>query len=184
MDRQWIFSRNRLTTDYREGVQSFIDVAGEHVDEKNEILCPCMNCHNKFFRSIDDVHIHLLDCGMDMSYDIRIYHGENIHEVQGQISRSISDEATNDPNVNMFSMIEDAFQRLDEDDQVTWGDQDTTGDQTNGDGVNVDNYEKLLCEAKRELYPGCTEYTILTYVVELIHNKVESHMTEKAIDRM
>ncbi|KAM1980624.1 hypothetical protein ACFX15_037217 [Malus domestica] len=88
----------------------------------------------------------------------------------------------------MVNMIEDAFQKLDDndDDQDTMGYQDTMwgGEVTNANRVDFNNYEKLLCEAERELYPGCNEYTILTYVVELIHNKVDNHITDKAIDKM
>ncbi|CAN6719181.1 unnamed protein product [Malus baccata var. baccata] len=42
----------------------------------------------------------------------------------------------------------------------------------------------LLGEAQNELYLGCKQYTILTYVVELIHTKVNNHMTNNAIDKM
>lgn len=106
--------------------------------------------------------------------------------MQGQTSRSMDDEQNNDLNVNMFHMIDDAFDRLDDDDQDTMGDQDTIwgADSTNAHRVDGNNYEKLLSEAQRELYPGCVEYTVLTYIVELMHNKVDSHMTDKAIDRM
>ncbi|CAL2254665.1 unnamed protein product [Prunus armeniaca] len=98
----------------------------------------------------------------------------------------MDDKQNNDLNVNMFHMIDDAFDRLDDDDQDTMGDQDTIwgADLTNAHRVDWNNYEKLLHEAQRELYPECVEYTVLTYIVELMHNKVDSHVTDKAIDRM
>ncbi|CAN6586409.1 unnamed protein product [Malus baccata var. baccata] len=42
----------------------------------------------------------------------------------------------------------------------------------------------LLGEAQKELYLGCKQYTVLTYVVELIHTKVNNHMTNNEIDKM
>ncbi|KAM1523267.1 hypothetical protein ACFX10_013309 [Malus domestica] len=125
---------------------------------------------------------------MDMNYDTWIYHGERIHQVQGQTSRFTNDERTSNPNGNMVNMIEDAFQILDDNDndQDTMGYQDTlwSDEVTNAHRVDFNNYEKLFHEAQMELYPGCNEYTVLTYVVELIHNKVDNHMTDRAVDKM
>ncbi|KAI5350695.1 hypothetical protein L3X38_003586 [Prunus dulcis] len=49
---------------------------------------------------------------------------------------------------------------------------------------NVDNYERLLHEAQQPLYDGCTDFTVLTVVVELLHCKVDSQWTNKCFDRM
>ena len=80
----------------------------------------------------------------------------------------------------------DYFWLHNDDDQDTMGVQDTIwgGDVTNALRVDVDTYDMLLREDQKELYPGCNQYTVLSYVVELIHNKVDIHMTNKAIDKM
>ncbi|XP_068328202.1 uncharacterized protein [Pyrus communis] len=118
---------------------------------------------------------------MDMNYDTWIYHGERIYQVQGQTSGFTNDEQTSNPNGNMVNMIEDAFQILDDNDN-----QDTlwSGEVITAHKVDFNNHEKLLHEAQMKLYPGCNEYTVLTYVVELIHNKVDNHMTNRAVDKM
>ncbi|XP_062010200.1 uncharacterized protein LOC133726626 [Rosa rugosa] len=46
------------------------------------------------------------------------------------------------------------------------------------------NYEKLLLEAQCELYPGCTEHTVLSFVVELLKCKVENLWTNKSVDTL
>ncbi|XP_050121430.1 uncharacterized protein LOC126599134 [Malus sylvestris] len=102
---------------------------------------------------------------------------------------STNNESINNSNVNMFNMMDDAFGRMhddDDDDQDTIGVQDTMwgGDMTNALRVDVDSYDMLLREAQNELYLGCNQYTVLFYVVELIHNKVDNHMTNKVIDKM
>ncbi|XP_048437106.1 uncharacterized protein LOC125475779 [Pyrus x bretschneideri] len=86
---------------------------------------------------------------MDMNYDTWIYHGERIHQVQGQTSGFTNDEQTSSPNGNMVNMIEDAFQILDDNDN----DQDTL-------------------------------WSVLSYIVELIHNKVTNYMTDRVVDKM
>lgn len=155
MERQWIISPNRLSLEYRERVQSFINFASHHVNERNGIQCPCRKCHNKYMHSLDVVHIHLLNYGMDVTYTRWIHHGEQIDQVSEHAWRSLNDEATNDPNVDMFDMIEDVFKRLSDDDEDITGDpntfmdEDTIGgeDSSNSYRVDADNYEKLLCEA-------------------------------------
>ncbi|KAM1282021.1 hypothetical protein ACFX2H_022433 [Malus domestica] len=123
---------------------------------------------------------------MDMNYDRWIYHREHIQQVQEESLVSTNNEPTSNSNVNMFNMIEDVFEGIDDDDDDdTMGNQDTMwgGDMTNA-WTDVDTYEMLLGEAQKELYIGCKQYTVLTYVVELIHTKVDNHMTNKAIDKM
>ncbi|KAB2617608.1 hypothetical protein D8674_013477 [Pyrus ussuriensis x Pyrus communis] len=184
MDKQWICNRNLLSLEYREGVKSFIDIARHHVNQNNQISCPCKICHNRFFHSVEDVHLHLLNSGIDMNYDAWIYHGERIHQVQGQTSGFTNDEKTSNPNGNMVNMIKDAFQILDDNDNDNEQDTLWSGEVTNAYRVDFNNYEKFLHEAQMELYHGCNEYTVLTYVVELIHNKVNNHMTDRAFDKM
>ncbi|CAN6677699.1 unnamed protein product [Malus baccata var. baccata] len=128
---------------------------------------------------------------MDMNYDGWIYHREHIQQVQEESLVSTNNEPTSNSNVNMFNMIEDVFEGIDDDDHDhdhdhdTMGNQDTMwgGDMTNA-WTDVDTYEMLLGEAQKELYLGCKQCTVLTYVVELIHTKVDNHMTNKAIDKM
>ena len=129
MDRQWIRNRDRLSSEYRRGIKSFIDIACHHVNENNQIPCPCRVCHNTFFHLVEDVHLHLLNSGMDMNYDRWIYHGEHIQQVQGESSVSTNNEPTSNSNVNMFNMIEDVFEGIDDADDDDDDDQDTMGNQ-------------------------------------------------------
>lgn len=187
MNRQWIRSRDRLSSKYRKGIKSYI--ACHHVNKNNQIPCPCRVFHNTFFHLVEDVHFHLLNSCMDMNYDRWIYHGEHIQQVQGESLVSTNNEPISNFNVNMFNMIEDVFERIDDDDddddQDTMENQDTMwgGDMTNA-WTDVDTYEMLLGEAQKELYLGCKQYTVLTYIKELIHTKVDNHTTNKAIDKM
>ncbi|VVA38576.1 PREDICTED: uncharacterized protein [Prunus dulcis] len=94
---------------------------------------------------------------MDVTYDRRIYHGE---EVLAPSSPTI------EPN------LQGNVQEIREDGEIAMEGGDTVDGKNNSniDGMSMDkdNYERLLSEAQRELYSGCTEYTILKVVVELI----------------
>ena len=44
------------------------------------------------------------------------------------------------------------------------------------------NYEKLLKNAKQELYPGCENFSVLTSMVELMHGKIKFRLSYKCFD--
>ncbi|CAA2999581.1 Hypothetical predicted protein [Olea europaea subsp. europaea] len=48
----------------------------------------------------------------------------------------------------------------------------------------IDNYERLLTEAQKELYPGCKDFFVLTSIVELMQLKVKNLMANKCFDEL
>jgi hypothetical protein len=51
-----------------------------------------------------------------------------------------------------------------------------------GFGGNL--YKKIMEEAKRELYPGCTEESRLSFIIKLLHIKVYNRITTSGFDAM
>ncbi|CAL9001119.1 unnamed protein product, partial [Prunus brigantina] len=82
----------------------------------------------------------------------------------------------------------DVVQEIREDEDTTMEGRDTVDGNSNSniDGMSMDkdNYERLLSEAQCELYQGCTEYTVLKAVVELIQYKVDGGWTNKSVDKL
>ena len=64
------------------------------------------------------------------------------------------------------------------------------GDQIKGEPRNatededVRHFDKLEEDAKRELYTGCTDYSILKFVIEMLNVKVMTNLSNKGIDMM
>ncbi|XP_075665944.1 uncharacterized protein LOC142635709 [Castanea sativa] len=64
------------------------------------------------------------------------------------------------------------------------------GDRIRGEPRNaiedeeVHHFEKLEEDAKRELYPGCTDYSILKFVIEMLNVKVMTNLSNKGLDMM
>jgi len=62
------------------------------------------------------------------------------------------------------------------------------GDQIRGEPRNatedeeVHNFDKLKEDAKRELYPGCTNYSILKFVIKMLNVKVMTNLSNKGFD--
>ena len=46
----------------------------------------------------------------------------------------------------------------------------------------VCNFDKLLDDAKREVYSGCKDYTLLKFVIEMMNVKVMANLTNKGLD--
>jgi hypothetical protein len=49
-------------------------------------------------------------------------------------------------------------------------------------GLGGNLYKQLMEEAKRELYPGCTEETRLSFMIKLLHIKVYNRITTSGFD--
>ena len=45
MDKEWMLA-DRLSTEYKKGVDSFLEFAIENVKDSNLIPCPCIKCGN------------------------------------------------------------------------------------------------------------------------------------------
>ncbi|XP_075636598.1 uncharacterized protein LOC142608811 [Castanea sativa] len=64
------------------------------------------------------------------------------------------------------------------------------GDRIRGEPRNatedeeVRNFDKLEEDAKRELYPGYTDYSILKFVIEMLNVKVMTNLSNKGLDMM
>ena len=48
----------------------------------------------------------------------------------------------------------------------------------------VRHFDKLEEDAKRELYPGCTDYSILKFVIEMLNIKIMTNLSNKGLDMM
>ena len=46
------------------------------------------------------------------------------------------------------------------------------------------HFDKLEEDVKRELYPGCTNYNILKFVIEMLNVKVMTNLSNKGLDMM
>ena len=151
MDKSWMImgktSDGRLSHLYIEGVNAFINFVRAFVDLSGNILYPCIHCMNCYRQSFHTVRIHLLHRGIMQSYINWYNHGEphilneNIHD----------NEMSNGDHMDGIDAL--------------------VGDRIRGEPRNaiendeVCNFDKLEEDARRELYPGCTDYSILKFVI-------------------
>ncbi|KAF4398683.1 hypothetical protein G4B88_017109 [Cannabis sativa] len=77
MDKEWM-KENKLSKEYEEGVEYFMEFAIKNGDDPNMIPCPCVMCRNFKKLSGVDVRVHLYKFGIDSSYKNWIWHGERV----------------------------------------------------------------------------------------------------------
>ena len=80
MDKSWIHHRNRLSSEYADGVRKFIDIARNHVNSDGDTRCPCRKCLNVYYQSLRVVERHIFMNGFLGTYYNWVYHGEKAHE--------------------------------------------------------------------------------------------------------
>ncbi|XP_026384960.1 uncharacterized protein LOC113280563 [Papaver somniferum] len=127
------------------------------------------------------------------SYKIWVLHGEEDNPTQNQ-SASSHDYVFNDGtthsgnNTGVLDMLHDADNAGPFDSQADTGrhgetnDDSGEADSTNNLGEASTKFEEILGKAKQELYPGCTDYSSLTFLVELMHLKVLNCWSNKSFE--
>ncbi|KAJ9566908.1 hypothetical protein OSB04_002874 [Centaurea solstitialis] len=78
LDRSWISAANRLSVEYRQGVEEFIRVAKNHLDYRGLSRCSCKKCGNAMLQTIDLIKQHLFVNGIQMTYQVWHYLGESL----------------------------------------------------------------------------------------------------------
>jgi hypothetical protein len=153
MDKEWT-KQPRLSREYKKGVLSFLDFAyTKGKPEGNEILCPCANCVNIYYEERDKVYDHLVAFGFVEGYKVWTNHGEQRSKTTKiDDHMDVEDESHDDIDGLLF----DTFRNVVE---------------TNGvnDGPNEDakKFYNLIDESKQPLYPGCTNFSTLSFIIRM-----------------
>jgi hypothetical protein len=129
------------------------------------------------------VNKHNLLNGMDNNYTRWIHHGERLDVDVIEYLDDVHDNDDDDDFRHDEGMTEDySADRLD----GMLADLHTAAEQAREDGQNLDRgdqdgdaephdkesfFANVMKEAKRELYPGCTEFSKFSFVVKLLHMK-------------
>ena len=165
-----------FTPKYIGGVQSFMSFIRERFNDAEQILCPCTACLNHKYLHQNDVQRHLLLNGMSSTYTRWINHGEgsDVHVLEEPVQEDRNVNSLEEPvhDDGLDGMLRDLVGS------------EHVNDDGHGDG-NPSNdaasrFKQLIEEAQRELYPGCTNFSRLTFVIKLLHVKSYCRITNSA----
>lgn len=185
MDRSWIYNSELFSPAFLAGVQQFMEHVRGIYGPHEKIKCPCRKCLNQIEKSQDDVHEDIEINGMSRCYTRWILHGEEpiyvgqddeeeCEFVQQDMSWDGNDEAPLDGLGHAEDVLDDSARG------VPGLIQDFRDAASHGFGGDL--YKQIIEEAKRELYPGCSEESRLSFIIKLLHIKVYNRITTTGFD--
>ncbi|KAM6547332.1 hypothetical protein CsatB_019008 [Cannabis sativa] len=187
MDKSWISNNNRLSAKYNKGLQKFIRLSSSHLNEENKIRCPCVMCMNLYFHDLQTIERHIYVKGFYTRYVNWVHHGEDILEESDHDNNDATDvedfsdigdnnnDIDHDDNDDMIPAIEDLAQEV-----PTHNASENFEDSSHKEKWK--NFHNLFDEVEKELYPGCTKFSSLTFMVKLMHIKVLTSLSIKGFD--
>ncbi|KAF2294805.1 hypothetical protein GH714_019400 [Hevea brasiliensis] len=182
MDRSWMLNKNKFSSEYIQGVRSFLDVAKQHVDSSGRIRCPCKNCNNCYLKKVAEVKQDLFLHGFVEDYTQWTHHGESfesdvgIHLGDSHDDDNLSDQVK-DRHDNTFEMLKDMcnsnFTEFS-------AERPSSNHETTSSEKEVEKFARLLNDAQCELYPGCKKYSKLSFLIKMIYNKTITNSSNKS----
>ena len=179
MDRQWIHNHNRCVVEYLDGIDEFIEFATTHNLGSTHIRCPCKRCNNSMWETFENARFHLVRNGMMETYTTWYHHGEQLGQASSSyVTRVEIVESNVEPSEQVMNILNDVYPYASSNTNQEGGDDG----RPTMDSEAFKNYEKLLKNAKQELYPGCENFSVLTAMVELMHGKIKFRLSNKCFD--
>ncbi|XP_074266925.1 uncharacterized protein LOC141590217 [Silene latifolia] len=152
-DRSWMYLPRRLP-EFENGVTEFLNASFSKAVHGNQIRCPCKRCKNRYWLKRHEVFDHLIGFGFVENYVVWIFHGED----------ELSNETINEPphenhnfHDNTDTLLEHRFRNPYE---------GSTNVQ-NGPNDEAKKFYRMLEEGEQELYPGCKNFSKLSFIIRL-----------------
>ncbi|CAH1428092.1 unnamed protein product [Lactuca virosa] len=151
--RDWMYLPRRLP-EFESGVIEFINTSFAKVAKGGQICCPCKRCKNRYWYRRDKVFDHLKGYGFVENYYVWVFHGENSSQ---SMSNTVIDDDGAGMNDNFDELLHDRFRDVAE--EIS----------TVQEGLNEEakKFYKLVEEGKQELFPGCKNFTKLSFIIRL-----------------
>ncbi|XP_073057930.1 uncharacterized protein [Primulina eburnea] len=184
MEKAWMdYPHGSL--EYRVGVLHFLRYAFDHTNDEDTKPCPCRKCINSLNHDRQTVHEHLLINGILRDYRIWSFHGEKLiiqsHDSVSNDLPASSNEVSS--MANHEPMIQDMLREaLGIPEESVMNNENYAGASTSHMGYdsNVEDFYRLVEDSKQPLYAGCTEFSKLTFLVELFQLKVSGKWSDKS----
>ncbi|XP_020263294.1 uncharacterized protein LOC109839276 [Asparagus officinalis] len=106
-DRGWMYNTSRVSAEYIEKVNDFLDKAFAKAAKGNEICCPCRGCFNRCWHQRNTVCNHLIVKGFIDNYYKWVFHGEDLPSRLNVHSESDDDDARTHDDVG--GLLHDIF---------------------------------------------------------------------------
>jgi len=190
-DKAWL-TMSPSSKEFRLGLTAFVEYAVlkcQGLYREGYLPCPCTDCTNRNVLPIAELRRHVFNNGWLAHYVTWTHHGERTYDsinteeniVGGgnemrnlvcaamgrheQIHHSVPDEVLPDPEQDLLP--------------------DPDEDLPNADEVQYDStFVNRLKDAEQELWPGCTEFTKLSFILELYQCKCINQWSNKSFEML
>uniref|UniRef100_A0A9I9EJ40 Transposase-associated domain-containing protein n=1 Tax=Cucumis melo TaxID=3656 RepID=A0A9I9EJ40_CUCME len=164
MDKSWM-QKNRTSSEYAYGVEMFIKNGLKHSKTSNVMACPCLKCVNTKTLDVNTIRDHLFFNGIDQNYQEWIFHGESL-----PIKRN---------NESVFSSVKEEIDEDDVDDTI--GMFEAAHNYFND---KSENFEELVDDANKPLYPNCTNFTKISTLIKIYNLKTKFGWSDKSFTEL
>ncbi|KAG8382724.1 hypothetical protein BUALT_Bualt05G0107100 [Buddleja alternifolia] len=178
-------------------VEEFLNFAYSSTEPGKKIRCPCKKCNNVYLQNRDDVEADLLEYGIIQNYVTCVLHGEELDESndegfdydeeedndQLEFDEVNNNDSQKDQNdyADMQSMLEDCYATSTTN---AWREEEAMGNENAVPKWESDKFMRLLADADKKLYPGCENFTKLSFIVTLMHIKILSRWSNKSFSML
>ena len=116
MDKKWIYC-DRLSSEYRVGVDEFLEFAILNSENRMLIRCPCARCCNMEFHTPKEVKLHLFQKGFLQTYLVWTWHGESKPVSPSENCQDLpqSQRFRCHDYSDVVDMVQDAYEQCDKD---------------------------------------------------------------------
>ncbi|XP_072087209.1 uncharacterized protein [Arachis hypogaea] len=170
---------------YRDGLTRFLDFAFANASSDGMIRCPCPKCGFRLLQNREDAFDHLVINPFPSTYTFWIHHGER-RGVEPS-SDGQEDQSEQHFNAPILDMVHDAFNfsglpgpEEGSENEPDGGAMDELPNLYNEPSRESRNFQCLLEDGEQELYPGCSKFSKLSFLVRLYHIKSMCGVSDKA----
>ncbi|OIT20814.1 hypothetical protein A4A49_64741, partial [Nicotiana attenuata] len=173
-NKRWMHC-DRVSKEYLDGVEDFINHAFSIKQDGEQILCPCMKCVLIHQVNRATAYDHLVINGIMPSYDTWFCHDEPLKGSSSNAQTNNRSQSTLRGD-DMTGMKHDAFggftEFISESGDVDHNLQENIAHPSeNQPHVEVDKFERLMKEANVELYPVCKKFSKLSFLLHMYRTK-------------
>ena len=149
------FTFPKYSEKYRKRVKEFVKNTFAEFGLRNEMKCPCRKCDGSYWSSENDIFEHLICNGL-CPQSI-----EWIYKVLTQKKNDIEDEMDFEKGLGLENEFEEMIEH------IYVNNSDTEHGGRKGTDDEARKFYQLVEEDVQPLYPDCTTFTLLSFIVRL-----------------
>lgn len=176
IDKSWI-TKHKSTDEFWNGLQAFLEMCKDHLNFEGKCRCPCNNCNNVEWGTIEELQRHIHSKGFCRGYKVWIHHGERYEQAPTRVQH-IS-QTTCQMRDALNDVVRENIGIEHHTDNEENSNEPTEGLSSTNTGLN-----ELFTLADTPLFPGCDWMSSLDFVAKISHMKAMNHWTDNSFDQL